>query len=101
MCQLNYNKKHFFRGDYYYNQQSYLRFEPKSGSLNRDGRDVKSWKSTRVHGDRKGTDLFPVTNSSSVYPKRLNKNNRLEVTLAGNMLKPNGTAYTYGVGMNI
>ena len=91
----------FFRGDYYYNQQSYLLFEPKSDSFDRDGGDIKYWKSTGIHGDRKGTDLFSATNSSSVYTNFLNQNNRLGVTLAGNILKQKDIAYAHGLGMNI
>ena len=91
----------FFRGDYYYNQQSYLLFEPKSDSFDRDGGDINYWKSTGIHGDIKGTDLFSATNSSSVYTNFLNQNNRLGVTLAGNILKQKDIAYAHGLGMNI
>ena len=40
--------KEVIRGNYYYNQQSYLLYEPKSGSF--DGRqgNVDGWKSTEI-----------------------------------------------------
>ena len=69
----------FFRGDYYYNQQSYFPFEPKSKSYDRNGGVNNSWISTGVHNDSKNTDLFSVANSKSVYPKLINQSNRLGV----------------------
>ena len=42
----------FFRSNYYYNQQSYLLFEPKASSFNRTGGNINNWKSTGIHNER-------------------------------------------------
>ena len=52
----------FGRGNYYYNQQSYFFFEPKSKSYNKNGGVINSWTSTGIHNDSKNTDLFFVKN---------------------------------------
>ena len=36
-------KASFFRGNYYYNQQSYFLFQPKSKSYDRNGGVINSW----------------------------------------------------------
>ena len=77
----------FFRGDYYYNQQFYLLFEPKSKSSNRNGGVINYWISTGVHNDSKNTDFFSANNSSSVLPKLINQNNSLSVFFEGNYMK--------------
>ena len=38
----------FNRGFYYYNQQSYFLFEPKSKSFTRNGRAIHAWISTVI-----------------------------------------------------
>ena len=62
----------FFRGNYYYNQQIYLLFEPKSGSLDRNVSNINGWNSTGIHNDGTATDLISVANSSNALPKLLN-----------------------------
>ena len=62
----------FFRGDYYYNQQSYVLYEPISGSYDRRHSDINFWKSTGIHNDGTNTHLTSVNNSTSVLPKLLN-----------------------------
>ena len=52
-------------GNYYYNQQSFFRFESKSKSFNRSGRSISSWKSTGIDNDSKNTDLFSADNSNN------------------------------------
>ena len=91
----------FFRGDYYYNQQSYLLFGSKSASLDKRVSNIDGWKSTGVHSNGKGADLISVDNSSSVLPKLLNQNSRLGVTFAGNYMKHDKIAYAHGAVVNI
>ena len=78
--------------NYYYNQQSYLLFEPKSKSFGRNYGDINDCILTGIHNDGKNTDLISVINSSSVLPKLLNQNNRLGVVFAGNYMKQNKVA---------
>ena len=77
----------FNRGFYYYNQQSYFLFEPKSKSFTKNGEAIHAWISTGIHNDSKNTDLFSVNNSNNNSPTLLNKNNRLGVTFNGNYMK--------------
>ena len=90
-----------FRGDYYYNQQTYLLFEPKSGSLNRNASNINGWKSTGIHNDGATTDLISVANLSNALRKLLNQNNRLGITFTGNLLKQDKIAYYHGEVANI
>ena len=85
----------FGRGFYYYTQQSYFLFEPKSKSFSRNGWVVNSWISTGIHNDSNNTDLFSVNNSSNNSPTLLNQNNRLGVTFNGNYMKQNKLGYAY------
>ena len=91
----------FFRGNYYYSQQSYLLFEPKSKSFNRRTSNIHGWISTGIHNDGKGTDLTSVANSTSVLPKLLNQSNRLGVIFAGNYMKHDKIAYAHDAVINI
>ena len=77
----------FNRGFYYYNQQSYFLFEPKSKSFTKNGEAVHAWISTGIHNDSNNTDLFSVNNSKNNSPTLLNKNNRLGVTSNGHYMK--------------
>ena len=81
------NEASFGGGLYYYNQQSYFLFEPRSKSYHRNGGVINSWISTGIHNDSKNTDLFSVKNlpstSSNITgfsPTLLNQNIRLGVT---------------------
>ena len=82
----------FNRGFYYYNQQSYFLFEPKS---------IHAWISTEIHNDSNNTDLFSVNNSNNNSPILLNKNNRLCVTFNGNYMKQNKLGYAHGKIVNL
>ena len=75
----------FGRGFYYYTQQFYFLFEPKSKSFSRNGGVINSWLSTGIQKDSKNTDLFSVNNSNNSSPSLLNQNNRLGVTFGGNI----------------
>ena len=86
---------------WYYTQESYFLFEPKSKSFSRSGRSISSWISTETHNDSKNTDLFSVDNSSNNTTTLLNQNNRLGVTFSGNYMKQNKLGYTQGTVVNI
>ena len=77
------------RGFYYYNQQSYFLFEPKSKSSTRNGGAIHVRISTGIHNGSNNTDLFSVNNSNNNSPTLLNKNNRFGVTFNGNYMKQN------------
>ena len=103
-------KASFNRGNYYYNQQSYFLFEPKSKSFSRNGGIVNSWistvihnysKSTGIHNYSSNTDLFSVNNSNNNAPTLLNQNNRLGVIFNGNYMKQNKLGYAHGTVVNI
>ena len=78
---------YFFRGDYYYNQQTCLLFEPKSSSLNRNVRIINGLKPIGIHNDGTTTNLISVDNLSNTLRKLLSQNNRLGVTFAGKFLQ--------------
>ena len=90
-----------YRGDYYYNQQSYFLFEPKSKSYNRNCGVINSLISTGIHNDSKNTDLLSVKNSNGVSPVLINQNNRLGVSFEGNFMKQNKLGYFHGSILNI
>ena len=83
----------FNRVFWYYTQESYFLFKPKSKSFIRSGGSISSWISTGIHNDSKNTDLFSVDNSSNNTPTLLNQNNRLGVTFSGNYMKQNKLGY--------
>ena len=87
----------FNKGFYYFNQQSYFLFEPKSKSFTKNGIAIHAWISTGIHNGSNNTDLFSVNNS----PTLLNKNNRLGVTLNGNHMKQNKLGYAHGKIVNL
>ena len=91
----------FNRGFYYYNQQFYFLFEPKSKSFSRNGGAIHAWISTGIHNDSNNTDLFSVNNSNNNLPTLVNKNNRLGVIFNGNYTKQNKLGYTHGKIVNI
>ena len=91
----------FNRGFYYYNQQSYFLFEPKSKSFTRNGEAINAWLSTGIHNGSNNTDLFSVNNSNNNSPTLLNKNNRLGVTFNGNYMKQNKLGYAHGKIVNL
>ena len=90
----------FSKGNYYYNQQSYLHFEPKTSSFNKTGNDINNWLSTGIHNES-NIDLDAASNSSSTLPRLFNHNNRLNVGFAGNLLKQDKITYFHGAVVNI
>ena len=91
----------FNRGFYYYNQQSYFLFEPKSKSFTKNGGAINTWISTGIHNDSNNNGLFSVNNSNNNSPTLLNKNNRLGVTFNGSYMKQNKLGYAYGKTVNL
>ena len=92
---------HFNKRFYYYSQQSYFLFEPKSKSFTRNEGAIHAWISTRIHNDSNNTDLFSVNNSNNNSPTLLNKNNRLGVTFNGNYMKQKKLGYAHGKIVNL
>ena len=97
----------FFRGEYYYNRQTYLLFETRSGSFNYTKSIGKSnkWLSTGIHNEN-GIDLVGVTNllsdpSKSTLPELTNDNNRLHITFKGNYFKQDKIDYFHKSEVNI
>ena len=92
-----------FKGEnyYYYNQQSYILFEPKSKSYSRNGGVVNSWILTVIHNDSKNTDLFSIGYSISILLKLINQNNRLGVNFQEDYMKQNKVGYAHGSGLDI
>ena len=91
----------FNRGFYYYNQQSYFLFKPKSKSFTKNVGAIHAWTSTGIHNDSNNPDLFSVNNSNNNSPALLNKNNRLGVTFNGNYMKQNKLGYVHGKTVNL
>ena len=94
-------KASFNRGLYYYNQQSYILFEPKSKSFTENGEGINAWISTGIHNDNNNADLFSVNDSNKNLSTLLNKNNRLGVTFNGNYMKQNKLGYAHGKIINL
>ena len=91
----------FNRGFYYYTQESYFLFEPRSKSFSRNGGIVNSWISTGIHNERKNTDLFSVNNSNNNSPTLLNQGNRLGVIFNGNYMKQNKLGHAHSTVVSI
>ena len=53
----------FFRGNYYYNQQSYLIYEPKTFSFEQTASGITHWKSTGIDNYSLKTDLRGIVNT--------------------------------------
>ena len=78
----------FFRGNYYFNQQSYLICEPKTFSFKQTSSGITHWKSTGIDYYSVKTDLRGVANTSGVYPK-FSGETRMSVKFSGNYVKEN------------
>ena len=82
----------FFRGNYYFNQQSYLLYEPKTFSFKQTFIGITHWKSTGIDNYSLKTDLSGVANTSGVYP-RVSGETRMSVIFSGNYGKENKAIY--------
>ena len=90
----------FFRGSYYFNQQSYLIYEPKTFSFKQTAAGITHWKSTGIKNYLLTVDLRSVVNTSSKYPE-LSKSSRMSVKFSGNYVKENKPIYSIKSVKNI
>ena len=100
-------QKNIFRGESYYNRQTYLLFETRSDSFNytKSNGKINNWLSVGIH-DENGIDLVGVANlssdpSKSTLPKLTNDSNRLHVTFEGNYFKQDKIDYFHKSVVNI
>ena len=91
----------FNREFYYYNQQSYFLFEPKSKSFTINGEAIHACILTAIHNDNNNIDLFSVNNSNNNSSTLLNKNNGSGVTFNGSYMKQNKLGYAHGKIVNL
>ena len=80
-------KASFFRGSYYFNQQSYLTYTPKYFNFKRSSNSINVLKSSGIDNYSVNTDLSSVANSSSAKPQYINTNSRISVGFKGNYMK--------------
>ena len=90
----------FFRGSYYFNQQSYLIYEPKTFSFKQTSDGIAHWKSTRIDNYSLKTDLRGLANNLGVYPKASGET-RMSVIFSGNYVKENKSLYPNKSVVNI
>ena len=91
----------FFRGNYCFNQQSYLIYEPTEFSFKPTSSGITHWKSTGINNYSLKTDLRGVANTSGVYPK-VSGETRMSVIFSGNYVKENKSIYpTKSAAVNI
>ena len=90
----------FFRGNYYFNQQSYLIYEPRTFSFKQTSSGITHWKSTGIDNYSLKTDLRGVANTSGVYPK-VSGETRMCVIFSGNYVKENKSIYPTKSAVNI
>ena len=79
----------FFRGSYYFNQQSYLIYEPKTFSFKQTSTGITHWKSTGIDNYSLKTDLRTVANISGDCPK-VSSGTRMSVKFSCNYVKFSG-----------
>ena len=82
----------FFRGSYYFNQQSYLIYEPKTFSFKQNSAGIIHWKSTGIENYSFKTNLRSAANISNDYPK-VSGGTRMSVRFSGNNVKENKPIY--------
>ena len=90
----------FFKGSYYFNQQSYLIYEPKTFSFKQTSAGITHWKSTGINNYSLNTDLRGVANISGDYPK-VSKGNRMSFRFSGNYVKENKSIYPVKSVINV
>ena len=90
----------FFRGNYYFNQQSYLIYEPRIFSFKQTSSCITYWESTGIDNYSLKTDLRAVANTAGVYPK-VSRETRMSVIFSGNYVKENKVTYPSKSVVNI
>ena len=90
----------FFRGNYYFNQQSYLIYGPNTLSFKQTSSGITHWKSTGIDNYSSKTDLKGVGNTSGVYPKVFEEEIMM-VIFSGDYVKENTSIYPTKSTINI
>ena len=90
----------FFRENYYFNQQSYLIYEPKIFSFKQTSAGITHWKSTEIDNYSLKADLRGAANTSGIYPKVF-EGIRMRVNFSGNYVKGNKSIYPVKSVVNI
>ena len=75
-------------------------FRPVFSSFKRSGANISTRKLTGIYDDD-NVVLSAVFNSSSVVPRLINENRKLNVSFNGNPLKQTKVAYNHGRIINI
>ena len=80
----------FYRGFFFYKDQSYLTYECKLGSFNfgLNPRDITEWKSNGIYNYSSDSNMNAVANAKTTLPNLLN-NGRMYVHLSGNHFQQN------------
>ena len=89
-----------FRGNYYFNQQSYLIYKQKTFSFKQTAAGITHKKSTRNDNYLLKIDLRGVANTSGAYPKASGET-RMNVIFSGNYFKENKSIYLVKSAVNI
>ena len=80
----------FYRGFFFYKDQSYLTYECKLGSFNfgLKSKDITEWKSTGIYNYSSDSNMNAVANAKTTLPN-LKNNGRMYVHLSGNHFQQN------------
>ena len=90
----------FFRGNYYFNQQSYLIYEPNTFSFKQTSVGITHWKSTGIENYSLRTNLRGVANTSAIYPNVF-QDTKMNVVFSGNYVKESKSIYPAKSATNI
>ena len=83
----------FFRGNYYFNQQSCLIYETKTYTFKQTAAGITHWKSTGIDNYSLNTDIRGLANTSGVYAKVVSRGSRMNIKFSGNYVKENKSIY--------
>ena len=90
-----------FRGNYYFNQQIYLLYKPKTFSFKQISSGITHWKSTGIDNYSLKADLRGVAEKlSNTYPK-VSEEVRMSIIFSGNYVKENKVIYPTKSVVNI
>ena len=80
----------FYRGFFFYKDQSYLTYKCKLGSFNFGitSKDISKWKSTGIYNYSSDSNMNAVANGKSDLPN-LKNDGRMRVHLSGNHFQQN------------
>ena len=90
----------FYRGSYYFNQQFYLIYEPKTFSFKQTSNGITHWKSTGIDNYSLKTDLRGVVNISGDNPK-VSGGTKMSVKFSGSYSEENKSIYPVKSVVNI